>query len=240
MTRRMIDFEGLVNCRDLGGLPCEGSKSIRSGVLFRSETPQLMTPADVVRARDVLGIGRVVDLRGAVMMGKDLGGSGPLGEDGRARVIDFLELVGGLDGIDYSPDGFLPNLLTKGGKPLEAFLTHFVGTDEAVLVHCHGGKDRTGFIVAMTLALAGVSEDAIIADYEMSGQNFEALMANLKAGGMGVPSDAPAQAKDRPSSEGIRRMLSRIRSDWSTAANWAIAQGISQNLIERTRARLVV
>ena len=37
--------------------------------------------------------------------------------------------------------------------------------DGAVVVHCHGGKDRTGMVVALALSIAGVSEDEIVADY---------------------------------------------------------------------------
>ena len=154
-ARQMIDFEGLVNCRDLGGLALEGFGVTRSGVLYRSETPQLMTPADVARAVGELGIGRVVDLRGKSMLGKDLGGSGPVGGDGRGVNIDFLEMAGGMSVVEQSPDGLLVHLLDCGGPPYKAFLEQFVSTDAAVLVHCHTGKDRTGFVVAMTLALAG-------------------------------------------------------------------------------------
>ena len=169
MNRQNIDFEGLVNCRDLGGLTLENSGVTRNGVFFRSETPQLMTEADLKRARNEFGIGRVVDLRGKKFLGKDLlDGSGPLGDDGRGVRMDFFELAGGIENIDPSPDGFLRHLLNGGEKPLEVFLEHFVNTDKAVLVHCHTGKDRTGFIVAATLALAGVTDAEIVTDYEMS------------------------------------------------------------------------
>lgn len=38
-----------------------------------------------------------------------------------------------------------------------------------VLVHCKAGKDRTGLVVGLTLAAAGVSRDIIAADYARSG-----------------------------------------------------------------------
>lgn len=37
-----------------------------------------------------------------------------------------------------------------------------------VLVHCAGGRDRTGMVTALLLANAGVQDDDIVADYEMS------------------------------------------------------------------------
>ena len=39
------------------------------------------------------------------------------------------------------------------------------GADGAVLVHCAGGRDRTGMICAMLLDLAGATADAIVGDY---------------------------------------------------------------------------
>ncbi len=234
-TRRMIDFEGLVNGRDLGGLSLETSGVTLSGVLFRSETPQLMTPADVRRSQEELGIGRVVDLRGP--FGTELGGSGPLGDGGRGVNIDFWKLANGFN-VHQSPDAFLSDLLGYGAKPLETFLDHFVSTDAAVLVHCHTGKDRTGFVIALTLVLAGVRDAEIIADYSMSGPIFETMMANLEANGMGVPASAPAFAQHRPSAGGITAMLKRLRADWPSPEAWALDHGIHRELIERTRRRL--
>lgn len=235
----MIDFEGLVNARDVGGLALASGGTTPDGVLIRSETPQLMTKADLVKARKELGIDLVVDLRGNSVRGQDMGGSGPLGDDGRGHIIDFFELAGGIDMIDPSPDGFLVNLLDRGGKPLEAFLEHFVSTDSAVLVHCHTGKDRTGFVIALTLALAGVSDAEIIADYEKTGPVYEAMMVNLEKSDMGVPDFAPAYARHAPSALAIRSMLTRLRAEWASAEAWALSQGIDPELIKKTQARLI-
>lgn len=41
-------------------------------------------------------------------------------------------------------------------------------SDAGVLVHCAGGRDRTGMVSALLLANAGVSSDDIVADYAES------------------------------------------------------------------------
>lgn len=46
----------------------------------------------------------------------------------------------------------------------------------AVLVHCAGGKDRTGMVIAMLLTLTGVEEDAIVADYEAAFRTANSMM----------------------------------------------------------------
>ena len=42
-----------------------------------------------------------------------------------------------------------------------------------VLVHCFGGRDRTGQIAMLVLALAGVAPDEIAADYVLSSERLE-------------------------------------------------------------------
>lgn len=232
-----IDFEGLVNARDVGG-PAAGSERgpdvrMRTGVLFRSETPELMTAADVARATEEFGIGRVIDLRGELR-----GGSGSLGDDGRGVIMDFFGLAGGIGSIDDSADGFLPSLLDHGAAPLATFLRLFVETDATVLVHCHTGKDRTGFIIAMTLALVGVADADIVADYERSQPVFDAMIDNLASAGRGVPADAPEYARHPPSTATITALLARLRADWSSPLAWAEEHGIEADLVERVRVRL--
>src|SRR6202034_3472613 len=49
----------------------------------------------------------------------------------------------------------------------------------AAIVHCAAGKDRTGVIVALTLTVAGVEPDAVVADYAASHEKLEAIVERL-------------------------------------------------------------
>lgn len=239
LARNMIDFDGLVNSRDLGGLRLVDGGVTRTGVLYRGETPQLMSPADVEKACHDLGIGLVVDLRGVSRaLGALPGGSGPLGEAVDRVNLDFVGLAGGVDAIGVTVDTFFLSLLEVGARPLEAFLELFTQSEAPVLVHCHTGKDRTGFVVAMTLALAGVRDDEIIADYAMTGPIFEKMMNNLERRGMPVLPEAPAFAHHPPSVESMAELLQQVNARWGSASAWALAHGIPQRLIDDTRARL--
>jgi protein-tyrosine phosphatase len=46
----------------------------------------------------------------------------------------------------------------------------------ATLVHCAAGKDRTGVVVALALAIADGEPDAIFADYAETAENLSAVM----------------------------------------------------------------
>lgn len=228
-----IAFEGLVNARDVGGLPLVGGGTVRRGVLYRSETPELMSPDDVRRAVDELGLRRTIDLRGARGRGY------PLGEGGRRTVMDFFALAGGHELVDDSDEGFLPSLLTQGGVAVGKALELLVGAGGPCLVHCHTGKDRTGFVVAITLALVGVADEHIVADYEASIPVYEPMIANLEAVGLGVPDDAPLYARMPPSPVGIRAMLGGLRERWPSARAFLEDQGVSPALLDEVVALLV-
>lgn len=237
--RQNIDFEGIVNCRDLGGIPLPDGREVRRGVFLRSETPQTMTPADVTRAVEDLGVTRVLDIRGKKMRGHDNGGSGPLGEDGRWVLIDFFAQAGGIDAIDESPDGFMSSLLDLGGPALATCLEHIVDAEGAVFLHCHTGKDRTGFVAAMILALLGADDDAIRDDYLMTAPVFDRMMQNLRDHDMGVPENAPVYAHHCPSRESIDRLLTRLRSEYASPHDWATSNGVNPTLIDRLRDRMI-
>jgi protein-tyrosine phosphatase len=60
---RRVELEGCLNFRDLGGYPSADGRAVRRGLLFRSDALHLLTPSDVIRIRDELRIGAIVDLR---------------------------------------------------------------------------------------------------------------------------------------------------------------------------------
>lgn len=227
-----IDFEGLVNARDLAATPQAGGATLRAGVLYRSETPELMTEADVGRAVGELGLRRVIDLRG--------GGARPypLGQGGRGVVVDFFHLAGGPDLVEDNEHGYLPSLLTRGGVAVGRVLELMVEVESPCLVHCHTGKDRTGFVVAMVLALVGVDDEGIVADYSRSVPVFEAMLANLEAVGLGVPADAPVYARKAPSPDGMRSMLARLRAGWPSPRHYLLEQGVEAAVLDEVVARL--
>lgn len=229
-----LQFEGLVNARDLGGLPAGPGRRTRSRRLFRSETPELMTPADLRLAVEELGVGLVVDLRGPRG-----GGSGPLGEAGRGWVVDFFAEAGGYDAQqDLTPDGFLPGQLAHGAPSVGRIMARLVATDGATWIHCHTGKDRTGYVIATILAAVGVPDEAIIADYARSSAVYEQMIANLTAAGRAVPDTAPLYARHAPSEVGITAMLAQRRERWGTGERYLIEFGVPPELIEQARAQL--
>jgi protein-tyrosine phosphatase len=90
---------------------------------------------------------------------------------------------------------FEPSYIDLFSRFFEALAT----TDGAVLVHCTGGKDRTGFIVALTHRLLGVHRDDILADYLLTNEvwRFDAHGAAVASGIANATGRAPNQAAVR-------------------------------------------
>jgi protein-tyrosine phosphatase len=192
---RWVDLEGTANARDLGGLPLEGGGTTASGVLLRSDNLQDLTPAGISRLVDDLGVTVVVDLRTGAEV--ELEGPGPLVADGRVEIRhrDLYPEAGEMTDAGAFPwiaarartgeetpavAAYLGYLRDRPDSILAALrdIAHAPG---ATVVHCAAGKDRTGVVCMVALAVAGATREAITADFLATGERIAPLMARLRA-----------------------------------------------------------
>ena len=102
-----------------------------------------------------------------------------------------------------------------------------------LLFHCVAGKDRTGLIAALLLAVADAEPQAIARDYAMSS-------ANLRDGYLTRYADADPQRileAVRCPEEGVHNML-QFLADAGGVRAYLAQIGLKENQIERLRARL--
>ena len=162
--------------RDLGGLPTSPASSTRRGVVFRAATPQYATPADIARARR-LGFTTFVDLR-QPRPEQDWRDSAA----GVTRVN--IDLVASIKAPrDVPAEAVMRIMLDHGRREVAAAvaaITDPAATSAPVVFHCHTGKDRTGLVAVLLLVLAGVEEDAVIADYLASNGPFREMREELQ------------------------------------------------------------
>jgi protein-tyrosine phosphatase len=111
--------------------------------------------------------------------------------------------------------------------------------DGAAVVHCAAGKDRTGVVCALALAVAGVPHEEIVADYAMTADVIDALVAKLAA--------SPTYAEDMvardvashtPRAETMDRVLTLLEERHGGPAGWLDAQGFGVDEQSALRARL--
>jgi hypothetical protein len=164
----------VANLRDAGGLPTESGGQTRPGALWRSGTP-------LEGDRDPDGFvwppAEVIDLRSKSELADRPHPLVALGA--RVHALPMLKLR--KFNWDLIPDlaTAYPLFLETGTGVVVRSLEIAARADGPVLVHCAAGKDRTGVTVAVLLRAAGVTRDAIIADYTRTAENMTSVLARI-------------------------------------------------------------
>jgi protein tyrosine/serine phosphatase len=172
---RIINFEGVRNFRDFGGYAAEKGR-VRRGKLYRSAHLADATVEDV-DAMAGLGVAVIVNLlrpaerqRFPSSWRRFSGVTIDNGED-RESHEPWTDFIAQSDLSAASFRGHFERFYRSAcfeRRYMDLFSRYFSALAEAegaVLVHCAGGKDRTGILVALTHALTGVHRDDLLADF---------------------------------------------------------------------------
>jgi protein-tyrosine phosphatase len=118
----------------------------------------------------------------------------------------------------------------------EVFTT-LAQAEGTVVFHCFAGKDRTGMVAAMSLALAGVSTDAIAADYAETDSQLAARYEEWLAAAS--PEKWQEMRDDlRCPPERIVAVLDHLEQRWGGAEGYLDAAGVEAHDLTRLRAKL--
>jgi hypothetical protein len=181
---RHLDWDGCFNVRDLGGLPAAGGARTARGALVRADSLSRLSAAGWQALLDH-GVRTVIDLRNP----RERGDAPDLAP--RPPELDTIEVP--LDGaedrgfwqpIEATPEFGTPiyyraHLMRKPQHAAGAVKAIAHAPGGGVAFHCVGGRDRTGELAMVSLALAGVAPETIAADYELSAERQAGLWAAL-------------------------------------------------------------
>jgi protein-tyrosine phosphatase len=105
------------------------------------------------------------------------------------------------------------------------------------VVHCFAGKDRTGLVAAMALALAGVDENVIAADYAETDAQLAERYAEWLAS---ASPERFASMRDelRCEPEWMLGLLAHINQTWGGVAQYLAAGGVQPSELARLKAKL--
>ena len=173
MNERVLAWEGCTNVRDLGGLrTCDG-RMTRWRAVVRSDSPARLTPAGW-SALYAYGIRTIVTLRTHGMVENELNFTPPFPDFAVVQVPieditdqEFLEQWV-LSELWATPLYYKDALRRWPERHAAAISAVARAQPGGVLFHCIRGNDRTGIISLLLLALVGVLQDEILADYELS------------------------------------------------------------------------
>ena len=176
MENRVKHFESIRNFRDFGGYPTKEGGKVQSGRLYRSGNYSEAKPDELERVK-ALNIAFQVDLRRPDERERmKARWSAPTtithdgGRESEAPHVQFLKQVEvNKDQAEswminyYKEAPFRPHHIDLFQSWFEGLLA--LESNEAALVNCTAGKDRTGLLCAFTNYALGVDQEILMEDY---------------------------------------------------------------------------
>ena len=240
-----------LNFRDLGGMRAADGRFVRHGAIYRSEGPASFLEqhrAELVE----LDIRLICDLRADVERAaapNDWSASGRLLN---MEISNDLRVATneGWAALRHDPSeaGAIRAMTTNYGAMPGALQPHVGGLIKAIvdgeipaLIHCTAGKDRTGVLIGLLLALLGVAQQDIVEDYLRS----DIFAKNLRLGGSishafeetfgFVPSEATIDAMIGVSPAYLAAAFASVRQGWGNVENYFTGAGVNAAQQQRFR-----
>jgi protein-tyrosine phosphatase len=232
-----LHFPKLLNARDLGGYAIRGGARTRARSFLRTDDLWRLTDGGAQALVDY-GVSSVIDLRW------------PREREARPSVFQR-----GAHGVRYTPVSLLDGseeewnrkcpvvpkeswnceVLDRAGSEMARVLkTVAKAPDGVVVFHCAAGKDRTGIIAAILLAVADVEPDEIAEDYAISTDYIrDTYLA------MHPPEVHEAVLEDvRCPPEQIYNMLAHLDERYGGTVSYLRRIGLGNAQVEKIKARL--
>jgi protein tyrosine/serine phosphatase len=259
-----VELQGSANARDVGGMPTIDGRVVRSGVLIRSANLQHLTEDDVRYLVAELGVRRVVDLRTDIEV--DRTGPGPLHQVPDVTihhlslypdVLDTTESHSEQPDNGERPDALMPwqgkKFATEHGPVVSSYLQYLqvrpdsilaalraiADPDGATVVHCAAGKDRTGVVVALALAVAGVPDEAIAADYALTESQLGAIIAQLAKSDLYTREVSQPERIPMPTAAIMLEVLAAVADEFGGVLSWLDSHGWTASETQRLRTKLL-
>jgi protein-tyrosine phosphatase len=247
---RWLPLTGAENIRDLGGLPLVAGGFTRSGVLFRGDTLQELTPQDVELFRK-LGLRTVIDLRTqmeATAEGRGLLADEPIRYANLPFMPDELlmpsdderrQLIVAERREQDRVEHYLGYLKYAGDRVVAAVKLMADPDGPPAVFHCAAGKDRTGVLAALVLDAVGVERDAIVADFALTNERLERVGGRLRR--MPTYANYTGRLSNQDMSADPQTMtdvLAALDDRDGGAAGWLVANGLSDAELASLRGAL--
>jgi protein tyrosine/serine phosphatase len=238
---RHVTHDLVFNLRDLGGYRTADGRTTRWGRLFRGDGLHRLGPDDC----SALGLVTVLDLRT----------EREIAERGRLEVvgIDWHHLPVLRETWDptwaapeVAAERFLADryltMLAEGDEALGRALQVLADPDRLpAAFHCAAGKDRTGVLAALVLALLGVDDDTIAADYGLSRDGMERLVEWVRVTypeRFDTMTDQPKAFLEAPD-DAMHLFLADLRERHGSVEAYAASVGAGADVVAALRSNLL-
>lgn len=215
---RYLRWKACYNVRDLGGLATIDGVRTRRGALIRADSVGQLTEQGRA-ALEAYGIRTIIDLRFGVEVRDDPSPFAdhativlhnlPMNPNDIAVTRSLAAQRG--SAVPYAATVNIAYLDTHRSQITAIMRAIAEAPEGGILFHCHAGRDRTGLIAALLLALVGVPAPTISADYALS---FSAVAETMDA------------------------TLTHLESAYDGVEAYVRAAGVTENDIAHIRCRL--
>lgn len=254
-TPRRPVMVGMPNFREVAQYHGQDGRRIKAGALYRSGALTGLTKEDWSRF-GALGIGLFVDLRSAAERdGHPVPWPAPRPSILPLQVLPDFRASGTtvIGGLVADRDGSQTRALLIGnyasmpahfGKSLPQLVAAMLSNPApASVIACTAGQDRTGFVISLLLALAGVDKAAITQDYMISLEHHDAQRINaFVAKTLGV-ADAELSAATLEalavSSDYLEAAWGALVAEYRSVSDYFRAHGVSEGDLTHLRNLLL-
>jgi protein-tyrosine phosphatase len=247
--RRDLVWDGCLNVRDLGGLQTADGGETRFGSIVRADDVHQLSD-EGWRALVDHGVRTVIDLRGDHEREDDPPAELPVdvvqvpfmeaSEEEWEEIAEELEAATAAapDDATATRDAYLIFLGRFAANVAASIRAVAHAPAGGVVVHCVGGKDRTGLLVAFLLHLAGVPDSEIAADYALS---EERLLSRHQAWFDAAESDEELERLRRIAqtpAESMTGVFAELERRYGSVEGYLRHIGLTDEELEQARARL--
>lgn len=248
-----LHLEGVANARDIGGYRTMDGMRVRRGMIYRSGELSGATDYDLERLQG-LDVRLILDLREVA----EAAAAPDRVPDGAAyALLPFTEPIGTARQVTaivrnlHQLETVMQQLyaeiaLRTGAQNLGIILRQLAEDDRAlpVLIHCTAGKDRTGITIGMILAVLGVPEDVILADYSLSNRFHRTFAESVTLQAQSLRrigiSGADLHALSLADPATLAATFALLRTRYGTLDVYLNAMaGVDDQTLRRLRARLL-
>lgn len=178
---RVLPLASAPNFRDIGGYTTATGEIVRWNRVYRSSALDQLSLQDQQKLAQ-LNIQTICDVRtkeehladpDRLPDGIDAISIAPSSDDSVLKaVLRLLLQKGFLEGL--LADLYQRVMIRDNPQVFAEIFTRIADNDNLpMVIHCAAGKDRTGITIALLLALLGVPDETIIADYAYSNHYYE-------------------------------------------------------------------
>ena len=239
---RCLPWDACYNVRELGGYPTHDGGQTRWQTLVRADNLHRLTPQGQVALREY-GVRTIIDLRLAHELERHPNPFAvPQGSDDYPRYLNLpllnLETDAAVEAAQPTQGEYIVIVERSKGHVAEVINAVAAGLERGgVLVHCHGGKDRTGIVVALLLSLVGVPDEIIAEDYALSEAMLEGPhLAWLEEQGRAL--EKPIWMYAPP--QKMQGLLDYLDREYGGPEEYLMTTGVTQSNIALIRKYLVV